>query len=457
MKWCIILIITLLMASTVSAICWNPLEVFCLFGEDVEVMGEEKVKVNIIYQNTYTSCKENICTYTSLPQYIDSKGTRIKDAKSLLNTEFDTGIRCVVEYDGKHKAECLDFNYTHRLIDISLDDAGLVNLNIPIRVLKHNDTFDAVKFEEETKDMSISEKEALLKEQAYIKVSEVTERFSSTKDVKQMWIRADDKDIVEIGENSTTVTLITTGTQNMLDTKVHEDLPADTSDTDTALTINNCSNEQSFGLIKWNLSMISPSFEVVDANLRIFFGTNNLDAGECYEITPYKIISNWSVGATWNTKPDFDYNLFQERKTICNTGTQVILWNVTNIITQQDLVYGNVSFALVGNVTSGTPSCFDYVMFHSVEGVIDPLLNITYEAGASSQCDCPTINTNWIIDDGSQCLITSDCNIGTGRIYLTNGAFRVNDGTKVQATSCHTAPNMKIYTAPTGRLICGGT
>lgn len=75
--------------------------------------------------------------------------------------------------------------------------------------------------------------------------------------------------------------------------------------------------------------------------------------------------------------------------------------------------------------------------------------------GGGSTCDCPSINTNWMINDGSICVPTSNCDIGTGIIRINKGGLRVNNGIKVDAAGCFKNDSQILFVADGGGLNCG--
>lgn len=66
----------------------------------------------------------------------------------------------------------------------------------------------------------------------------------------------------------------------------------------------------------------------------------------------------------------------------------------------------------------------------------------TYNTTAASgnSCSCPSLNTNWAIALSDYCIITADCNIGTGNITWTGSGNITNDGALITAKSIAALP-----------------
>ena len=79
-------------------------------------------------------------------------------------------------------------------------------------------------------------------------------------------------------------------------------------------------------------------------------------------------------------------------------------------------------------------------------------------APVSVTCDCPSINTNWIIDDGSICTLDADCYIGTGILRVIWGLLNIPNGFTFNGAGCFADPPLGgIFTETGGTRLCGQT
>ena len=53
---------------------------------------------------------------------------------------------------------------------------------------------------------------------------------------------------------------------------------------------------------------------------------------------------------------------------------------------------------------------------------------------SADDCSCPA-SGHWIIDDGSNCGLTTTCDLGTNKLYVNNGRLRIGSGGKLYAQS----------------------
>ncbi|MEA2037521.1 MAG: LamG-like jellyroll fold domain-containing protein [Nanoarchaeota archaeon] len=62
---------------------------------------------------------------------------------------------------------------------------------------------------------------------------------------------------------------------------------------------------------------------------------------------------------------------------------------------------------------------------------------------------------DWVIDDGSDCAITTENNIGNNHLRILNGTFRINSGGKVRADAgCFVQDGQGIFVGDGGALYC---
>lgn len=280
-------------------------------GGETPLPPVENVEKRII-KDDVTDCLNSVCSATlGKVRFAPYKGKwyELEKAPSLNES---SKIKCVVESDGVHLTNCLDFNYTHRLIDVSIKDVSLINKNIPIKVLKINQSY---------LDKQLEEGKEIDKERMYSTVSETNYNFKDLKEIKQEWIKADFSDIIEIGENSTTIQ-INSSSNNLADIQYYDN------------------NARLASLIKWNISSIPPLVTIDNCNLHLFiiFTPSSPDN----DITIWYINNqNWDEVSGAN----------EAKLNAVNTTLSSILaksWTYVNITSQfiQSYVNGNKNFTI---------------------------------------------------------------------------------------------------------------
>jgi|TARA_Y100000034_G_scaffold114936_1_gene151546 hypothetical protein len=71
----------------------------------------------------------------------------------------------------------------------------------------------------------------------------------------------------------------------------------------------------------------------------------------------------------------------------------------------------------------------DYYKYAYDLGVAGTRIEVFVEPAGT--CDCPSVDTDWEISDGSICTLSSACDIGTGKIHVNNGALYVDSGAEL--------------------------
>ncbi len=157
----------------------------------------------------------------------DSKCKKIEEAQSLKNSP----IKCVVDFDGKHKAECLDFNLTHRKVRFDASDLKMKDrAQMVIKIMKPNSTDNGTKMVEKAKMI----------------------RSFVVDPIQDMWLEAGFGDEVHFGENSTTITIDDTSTGILADVFLVD-------------------SSNSIGVqIKFNITSIPDSVTIDSANMYIY-------------------------------------------------------------------------------------------------------------------------------------------------------------------------------------------
>jgi len=200
---------------------------------------------------TDTNCDGNVCTKTLYSGvrnvYEDSKWKRVEDAKSLK----DSGIECVINSDGEHIAKCLDWNMTSIKIEASLDSAGILSKDIPIKIYSKNNTGGLE-----------------LKKQSDV-------GFSLFNNKKDLTINANYGEIIHFGESSTTIILQDADTENLEDTYKSHGAP-DTNGAED-LRVGLTGGHQYTSFFKFNLLGLGIISEQVIAS-ELYFRVYNSEA-----------------------------------------------------------------------------------------------------------------------------------------------------------------------------------
>lgn len=350
-----------------------------IFDGGSETEPEEKEDATFT-PSTETRCKGETCNLVlySGTRFADDKGTLIEEAKSLKENEEWHGIRCIVDYDGEHIAECLDYNYTHRRISRSMSALSLSDkTKVPIKIYKRNGTLISSKKE----DLTVE---------------------------KDGWIKADFGDVVHIGEKSTTISLQAPNTQNMDDAYTYEG----TSDQNVGTSLfvqldaTDAISWRKYSFFKFNISSIPSEQNIIDGVLSLYMYSNTLDsASETCKTDAHWIYDNFSWNEhtiTWNTQPETD----GERDPFSmdditfdgNSPVGWYNWNVTYAVNQSYLESNyNTSIGLYTSVPGDSIS--DGVTLYAKEAVgsfpkLIPMLNITYETGVTPDTTATSFSDN---------------------------------------------------------------
>jgi len=352
-------------------------------------MGDTEEPIERMIIDDITDCSNGVCSATlgkvRFAPY-QEEWYEIEKAPSLKES---SRIKCVVDYDGKHHAECLDFNNTHRKIKTSIKDNSLKNKDIPIKVLKLNESY----FGND-------------KDKKYYKKSEKKNKYKDLLEEKTEWIKADFGDIIEVGESSTTIKLQEPDSENLDDVWINGDSPDTNYGTYT--TLRNAYDTASpyfvETLIKFNISAISNNKNIDNATLYFYFKTNDISRPNYIDVSAMHLYDTFSwveTSVTWNTKPDSIYygDSLSVKRFIANTPTGTFIsWDVTEAVNvQYSNNKDNVSIYLN---SSGEGDNFDELQYWSKEYTSDvtkrPYLNITY---LEPETDPPTFSA--ITDNSS--------------------------------------------------------
>lgn len=347
---------------------WNPLSWF-------EKVEKEEIKIKYT-PTTRTICQNNLCTktlYSGIQNvYEDGVWKDVQDARSLKGS----GVECVIDSDEKHYVECLDWNYTHKVLKLSIDNNKEVGKDIPLK------SFRPTLNEQTGKDELIK-----VKEQSY--------RFNSLQENNVLIYESGYKDVIHFGENSTTITLQDNETENLLDGEVQEGSPSANCGAYTSMETNVQSNYDEHSYITFNISSISDlDISVENASLNLYVISNNLGPVEENRLSHILQFLSDDDGLTINEtqftftdSPCGDYHS-GGNSTYCNmshyvespvvVGSDIDIWvpfDVTDYVNRdcQDSK-GNTSFIVFGT-GYGKPG------FATKEYAVTserPYLNITY-------------------------------------------------------------------------------
>ena len=296
-------------------------------------------------ENQYKNAK---VTYSSL-NYENPDGSRMlilysgarygfenghwKPIEHLKSFKGTTNIKCVVNYDGINKVECLDWNYTH--VKLKVEGKG----RIPLSIFENGKP-------KYSKNIDFS-----LKKQ------------------KEITVRANMGDVIHFGKHSTTITLQDPDTENLGDAYVNSSAGSTNYGSSSSLWIKG-NNPTLYSYIKFNLSSIPSGANILDAKLALYCTEESgVDEARCAEYNNVwtEETITWDNAADWGDVIQYDVNPAQDTWTV---------WNVASWVKNQfDSGEGNVSFAV--SVRSGTTGA--YASFSSKESASNkPYLNISY-------------------------------------------------------------------------------
>jgi len=274
-----------------------------------------------------------------------------------------------------------------------------------------------------------------------------------------------------------TISLSIADTENLDDTYVRSSQATTNFGSNAEIRVLNSTGGEFEILMQWNISSIPVSQQIDSATLHLVLDDNFLDGADIVNVTIRRLFHNytcsnggnfpWDEGCpTWNFRPNND-SQGHLGVVVNNTaisaadadGTR-FAWNVTGPVRgcyAEDLL--NCSFYLQSFIFAGGPSFpADRIELSAKERpmtVDDPILNITHsDIPAGATCDCPSVNTDWRIADGSQCLLTTVCNIGTGNLFIHDGRLHITSTGSLNANACYVADDNSLYADDGGGLIC---
>jgi hypothetical protein len=184
------------------------------------------------------TCADGTCTieYYSSPRF-GYEGVSWKPLEELRSFRGNVPIDCVVQDDGVHHVECLDYNNTHRRLRISVENQAL-DAPVQVRTLKpalvaidvlalHNaaiagdtpvdeTTLDQPATPELTPDVPVVQTVQPVPVKTYEEDLAARQEltFTDDQDVVDEWFAADLHDELHVGETSTNVTLVPNNATN---------------------------------------------------------------------------------------------------------------------------------------------------------------------------------------------------------------------------------------------------
>jgi hypothetical protein len=350
--------------------------VTCRLADCGEVNVSLDPKVETFTPTTDTVCENGICNkilYSGIRNvYEDNEWKKVENARSLKDKGFDV----VINSDGVHNVEVLDFNISFIEFNFSFDPDNLGEydyeyedgkLKTKFKILEYNDTGDLVETEY---DIEVEE-------------GGLNYVYDGNPLGKEF----------HFGDESTTIKLQNNVTENLNDAYVYEDSP-DTnygSVFNTLFGMSSTSGHDRICYYMFNISSIPSSVSIIESVFVSDLYVNGLDAAaEGYNGSFYRVDDSWNEsGITWNNKPSHLGPPNSTFKFFGGTGEPVgwIPFDLTDIVSYHySLNRNNVSFALVPSDVFGTPSSSDYVRFYSKDGanqLLNPYLNITYNDPAA--------------------------------------------------------------------------
>lgn len=316
----------------------------------------------IIDENTI--CKQNICTYSSMPNYIKEDGIwkHYTEAKSLKDTDYKMVF---TEIDKDYPMDIIEYNATSVTLDLKRWE--ILNTAIPIKIHDGNKETPKETFTETFNLFDLGKKRRTF----YMKKGE----------------------FLTFGDNSTTITLQTPNTENLQDAYVEYGSPTTNRGSLQYLVLREKASFKERIYITFNISSIPEGSTILDSTLYLYIYLNNLGAGDYLNATLHNVTFSWEESSiTWNNQP-LHSSGFTDSYKILNTDINKFLgWNATSLVSSQ-MPKGNVSLLL--NITeTNTADNTDYVRFYSKEYTtsnLRPILNITYTTGADETP--PTISS----------------------------------------------------------------
>lgn len=348
-------------------------QVNCLTGTcgTVNVSLDPAPKVEYT-PTTRTECDaQGICTKTLYSGttfvYEDGKWKGVEEARSLKGT----GIKCNVNYDGVHIAECVDWNYTSKTIKVKIKDNKDKDKDIPIKNFKNEVDAEGnkIKVEEKNKEQKV--------------------KFTSTSDEQVTTIQSAYGDEVHFGEESTTIQLQDANTENLDDSYMFDQLGNDNYGVVEYIYIGGrvYSGDKYAGIIKYDLTQLPENTKVINSESCLYLSAESFGTSDDATIGIHHVYNNFSWNEetiTWNNGPSTGYyNETYESSILFSNGVSGgwYCWNTTKMVV--DEVGTNLTIYFL--VESSTLEAEEKLTFVSKEGSasLRPNMSITYDSAKS--------------------------------------------------------------------------
>jgi len=201
-----------------------------------------------------------------------------------------------------------------------------------------------------------------------------------------------------VGLHSTTIQLQAADTENLDDSSLVQTDPDETNygASSNAYILSSTDADRYF-ISKWNITSIPDNMEITSSTIAFYLATNFLDAGESFNIIPYRVYGRdrynisdveWTEGTiTWNNRPDStaEYNNNNQSVITVDDG-EGAGWQYLTVSQFVDDAYDdnddNVTLMLVTLESVSSPESGDFLLIRPKEAAgstTDPYLNITYQ------------------------------------------------------------------------------
>lgn len=316
-------------------------------------------------KSTETHCKDGVCNLIihSGTKFIkeDNEWKKIEDAKSLKND-----FNIIIENDGTHQIEIIDFNYSYIEFKFNYNESNLGEYEYEIEEGKMKTKFK-IKFNEtyeQEYEIEIEEEE----KQSF--------KYYNNPFGKEF----------HLGENSTKITLQDADTENLGDTYVSETNPTINYGSNTNFRMGKTSTFNYIPILEFNLESIPNNKEIINSTLFVYSiaagGTGGSASNTSLSVYTNLTYTLDESAITWDTRPTFNESIVSEDSypLIDVSPARWINWSVSNIISEN---YNNNANATLFIVAVGERV---YVFADSKEySTVDlrPYLEITYRVEAS--------------------------------------------------------------------------
>ena len=224
---------------------------FVFIINSLYVFGEEASGVTTYTESSKTICNKGQCNlvlYSGVKYIYEDKVWKDRnEAKSFKNS----GINCVVDFDGSNKANCIDWNETSRTIEFSTtQNLDLASANIPLRkyTLEYNKTLNDF-------------------ERKYVSEFETSLAFDKIEDKQTLVLKANSDELLEFGQHSTTITLQEADTENLADSLVMENEPTHHYGSNEGVQVYALAGQEGRAYFKFDILTLPPDVNIENATL----------------------------------------------------------------------------------------------------------------------------------------------------------------------------------------------